>query len=82
MPNAHKASSLFKRCNCGGKMRVTDSRAVLTRGNYIRRRYECTDCGDKFSTAEKVVVFPGEGRPLTRFAKKRSSVGKTAQEGK
>lgn len=41
-------------CNlCGGKTRVVSSRIA---GDLCRRRRECTACGERFSTQEKLVL--------------------------
>lgn len=38
---------------CGGKLGVIDSRAVAH--NSTRRRLECTNCGERFSTLETII---------------------------
>lgn len=40
----------LKQCSCGAPMEVIDSRVRKDGG--IRRRRECSNCGDRFTTIE------------------------------
>ena len=60
-------------CSCLDS-KVIDSRPTDD-GNSIRRRRECTNCGRRFTTYEKVELSPlfatGEGKALTARKSRR-----------
>lgn len=77
--NCHKRAALFKVCACGGRMHVTDSRAVLReKDSYIRRRYQCIQCGSRFSTAERIHDFE-IGRRLPVMKRAAHSAGASGE---
>jgi transcriptional regulator NrdR family protein len=42
-------------CGCGNKLTCVDTRRV--ENNFVRRRYNCLSCGEKFSTVEHPITL-------------------------